>query len=160
LPTIILFAPFFERLVITVIELLSPGRHRKHLAVLRTQLAKRLVDISLQLIGYGFSQGLGIDWLVTHSAVHKIEIGNLIPCAGKQAFEFHRVLGAYPPAIAATGAKRHVVLNRPALGVIIIFQGTCRAVLHTGQTAIAFTVNLKKRHITSPYAKHACAREY
>jgi hypothetical protein len=56
-------------------------------------------------------------------------------------------LGTDSPALAASGAFGHIVLERSSIVPIVITQGRGRTIFHTGQTPVAFIVNSKIGHI-------------
>jgi len=60
--------------------------------------------------------------------------------------EFDRILWTDSPTIAAPGAPRHVMQEFPLFPFIPVAQSGGRAILHTGQTPIAFIIHLKERH--------------
>jgi hypothetical protein len=76
----------------------------------------------------------------------QIKRNNIIPFADQQMLKLNGILGAHPPALTATSALGHIVLERPPPILIDNIQGRCRAVFNACQTAIAVIIDSKVRH--------------
>ena len=57
------------------------------------------------------------------------------------------LLGTDSPALTASGAFGHIVLERAPIVLIVQTQGRSRTVFHTCQTAVAVLIYSKVRHI-------------
>jgi len=89
----------------------------------------------------------GVKGLSANLAADQLQGLKIIPViALDQVLKFHRVAGADPLAIAATGTAGHVVGKRSPAVLVCTAQGRGRAVLDTGQAAVAPLVYLKVSH--------------
>jgi hypothetical protein len=59
-------------------------------------------------------------------------------------------LRADAPALTATGAFGHIVVECPSVVVIIKTQCRRRTIFHAGQTSVAVLIYAKIRHIITP----------
>jgi hypothetical protein len=76
----------------------------------------------------------------------QIEGHHGVPGTFQQMFKFDRLLGTDAPALAASRAAGHVVLQGAALALVLVPQGRSRTILHTGQTSIALIIDAKIGH--------------
>jgi hypothetical protein len=72
--------------------------------------------------------------------------------------EFHRPLGANPPAIPAPGTARHVVKKFSLVPIIFVGEGACRTILDTGQATITSFVDTEVCHdfVSLPSPQATC----
>jgi hypothetical protein len=74
---------------------------------------------------------------------------HLLPWRFQQVPEFHGLLGANPPALAASGAQAHVMHQDAFAGMVLVIEGPVRTILGAGQATVAFLVHFEKRHLAN-----------
>jgi hypothetical protein len=100
----------------------------------------------VQFLRQGFLEILCVERRPANRASHKIHGHYFVPFSLEKAFEFHGALGADPPAIAAPGAKAHIVQELSLVSLVRIVESACRAILHTSQTPVTPLVYTKKAY--------------
>ena len=110
-------------------------------------------NIGRQFSGNRILETGSVNGFSTDAAMDQRQAGDLFPLTGQQVFEFNGVLGADPPAMAASGTHRDIVQYLSCIFLIIKVQGAGRAILDTGQASIACFIDNKKRHMALSLAK-------
>jgi hypothetical protein len=105
----------------------------------------------IQFLRQVFLEILCVEGCTANSASHKIHGHYFVPFSLEKAFKFHGAFGADPPAIAAPGAKAHVVQEFSLVFLVRIVECACRAILHTSQTPVASLVYTKKAYHLLPF---------
>jgi hypothetical protein len=105
----------------------------------------------IQFLRQAFLEILRVERRSTNLTPYKIHGDYFIPFSFEKCFEFHGALGADPPAIAAPGAKAHVVQEFSLVFLVRIVECACRAILHTSQTPVASLVYTKKAYHRLPF---------
>lgn len=101
--------------------------------------------------GKFFTESRSIKELTAYPAMNKIKRDDFIPQVCQHALKFNRLLGAYPPAIAAASAARHVVHQLSFSARIYGFNRIGRTILQTCKTSVALVVYLEIGHLISPH---------
>jgi hypothetical protein len=100
----------------------------------------------VQFLCQGFFEVLCVQRRPAYHASHKIHGHYFVPISLEKAFKFHRALWADPPAIAAPGAKAHVVQELSLVFLVRVVESACRAILHASETPVAPLVYTKKAY--------------
>jgi hypothetical protein len=82
----------------------------------------------------------------------QIQGRKLLPRRFQQVPELHGLLGANPPALAASGAQAHVMQQGAFAGLVPVIESPVRTILDAGQATVALLVHFEKRHLASFYA--------
>ena len=121
---------------------LRPHRRGLSLPVLRT---KGFLG-GIQCAFHFLTKGRRIKRLTAYPTVNKIKANHFIPLADQKVLKLDGRLRADAPALTASGAFGHIVVECPPRVVIIKTQCRGRTIFHTGQTAVAVFINFKIGH--------------
>jgi hypothetical protein len=100
----------------------------------------------VQFLRQGLFEVLCVKRHATNLASYKIHAHCFVPFSHEKAFKFHGALGTNPPAIAAAGAKAHIVQELSLVSLVRIVESACRAIPHTRETPVAPLIYTKKAY--------------
>ena len=110
-----------------------------------------IFHVFVEFTGEGITEILGIKRFTAYVTTDQIHRDHVVPLAFKDVLEFHRILRADPPAIAAPGTPGHVVHKFSLFPDVSITERRRRTVLYAGKTPVTSMIYFKERHdLTMP----------
>ena len=119
-----------------------PGNQGGGIPVTRTER----LDFFFEFVAERITEIHGIEGFAANGTAYETHRCHVVPSSGQKVLKLYGAFRADSPTITATGTKGHIVKEGPLLALIPVIQGACRAILHTGQAAVAFLIDSKVRH--------------